>query len=239
MIQITNTYRCNFSCEHCLFSCSPRRKEMIDSNLVDYFLDKFRPDSVNLVGGEIFFHPDWKNHIWACSRYSEYLRIVTNGSLFMTPKGNETKVFKDFCDILWEVSQNLDSVEVLVSNDRFHASEYFKRGWGNFEQARNMLIDKVWADNISFPKDHRLDTVALGRACKTGVYTDEGHCMIDSDYFEMNLAPDGNIYACCNNVGFLGNVWDSYEVLEERFQKMTKQKSCLKCQYRKQHGKES
>ena len=69
---------------------------MIDSNLVDYFLDKFRPDSVNLVGGEIFFHPDWKKHIWACSRYSEYLRIVTNGSLFMTPKGNETKVFKDF-----------------------------------------------------------------------------------------------------------------------------------------------
>ncbi|NSS06688.1 radical SAM protein, partial [Enterococcus faecalis] len=52
--------RCNASCEHCCFSCSPTKKEALDKNevinLVENFSNNPKIKTISFTGGEIFLN---------------------------------------------------------------------------------------------------------------------------------------------------------------------------------------
>lgn len=237
MPQIVTTYKCNFTCTHCLFSCGPRRKEMISRENFDAFIKVVENDGsgyVNLCGGEIFLHPDWERHVqiltWTCAT----LRIVTNGSLFFTPKGNPTKVLRRFMELLRDRGGACEVI-VLISNDRYHWAEYVARNLYPLEKVIRRFQDFMEENfvEITYEKDRRNNytnsIMALGRAKVTQVYDYEGTCMVEKEYYDPNMGPDGNYYACCNMKKIVGRYYSSQRDCENNLHGFRTPPSCMRC----------
>lgn len=82
------TLRCNAKCIHCgSFAGQPRNNELtIDEifNIIDQ-LTELNCSNINLLGGEIFLHPQWKDIINYLSHKNFNVSIITNGS-YLTPE---------------------------------------------------------------------------------------------------------------------------------------------------------
>ena len=228
-MQIVNTFKCNFSCEHCCYTCSSRRKEMLDMNTFNMFLQKYgNPDeSINFCGGEIFLNPDWEKQLRSCLDHTNDLRIVTNGSLFYTRSGKDTKVLRKFTQILLE---SPCPVEIVISEDNFHYHEYSKRGLYPLSSVVHRFNLEDLPERINIVKDSRHDIFPLGRARRTQVYNIEGFCA-GLGTFDPTLSPTGDIYACCNLKAKIGNIFDSPETVYQNWKNLPhkKRRTCLNC----------
>ena len=118
-MQIINTYRCNFKCEHCLWSCGPSNRGYMDKTTYLECHKVFGDSVVNLLGGEPFLHPDimWQIE-FASWRNLENFRIPTNGSWILTPEGKPSKKLLALADSCLEFKD--DTFWMYISNDQFH-----------------------------------------------------------------------------------------------------------------------
>lgn len=244
-MQIINTYRCNFKCNHCLFSCSPNRKGYLDTYALVQFLDKFNPryDFVNYCGGETFMHPSWDTQLVAISNYQpDYIRIVTNGTKFITRNGNKTKTFEKFIETAGGILETGVGITIQISYDDYHRYEFGKM----FPFSLKEAIDNIhfWISDslyeIDIEKDGRdkmiNSYINIGRASKTGAYNYDGDCLLELDEdqlagIDLTLDPYNRIYTCCSRAGYIGTVETSIERLQRRQNLIKPQKSCAGCRY--------
>ena len=229
-MQIINTYKCNFSCEHCLFTCSPNKRRYLDNYTLIRFMEEAFPyaDSINYCGGEIFLNPNWEWQLEYLSGCTDNLRIVTNGSYFYSRSGKITRLLKRFISVL-ESIQYTTQVTVLISDDEFHDFFYRKKRLYPLDYVIERFFKDV-PENVHIEKDNRRKTrfiAPLGRALRNNLYTSEGSAICES--FDPNLSPDGTVYACCNMRLPVGNVLDGLCTWEENFKKIEKPKNCLSC----------
>lgn len=244
-MQIVTTNKCNFTCDHCLYSCSPRKKDMLSDYALRVFLDNNQVDEeINICGGEIFLNPEWKEHLHTCACYASEMRIVTNGSLFYTKKGNKTKTLREFLEVLENIASRGVRVSVCISNDTFHQEQYYKKGLlplGTVIKYFRWDLNDLDSDYLYYEEDTRArygnKIFPLGRAITKGVYTCKPNCTIDDDEIkngniqELTLMPDYKVYACCNGFGYIGEGDDSNETLMENLTKLhwPEKRSCLHC----------
>lgn len=245
MGQIINTYKCNFRCDHCMFSCGPHKKDMISNHIVDRFIEKYNYGFINYCGGETFLHPDAVFQLENISYRVDTLRIVTNGSLMLTSKGNRRKWWDEFINRnLYNISGNCDFI-ICLSKDIYHDEEWFNRS-NNWKDIHYELIDLSYEFRFTYEEDNRENIsrqiYPLGRAVTTGCYDHDGRCMCDFEEFnedksylfsDLTVDPKGNLFLCCNAIGYLGTVFDSEDTIYDNYHKLIKKKgipkSCLNC----------
>lgn len=233
-MQIINTTKCNFACQHCLEMCSPRRKDVLDNYTLMRFMEKsegYGEDSINYCGGETFLNPDWRWQMEYLSRQTENLRIVTNGSKFYTRNGNQTKLLKEFIECLEEIQYNCQ-VAVLISDDEFHQEFYEKKNLLPLDDVIFQFKQDI-PENVLYESDNRWQTryiIPVGRALKTKCWTDKGSPFCQD--FQPCLNADGKVYACCNMRMEVGSVWDGdINDWMERYEKLVLPQNCLECKY--------
>lgn len=76
------TLKCTQSCAHCCFDCSPKMEGHMTvetAKKVALFLKNNEVHSVNLMGGEVFCNPNWKEILDLIIPEVSYARIVSNG----------------------------------------------------------------------------------------------------------------------------------------------------------------
>lgn len=214
MYQIINTFKCNFRCDHCMFSCHPRRKEMLsDYDFIDFIKYFCDGEMVNICGGETFLHPNVNWQLNQLSYSFNEVRVVTNGSWVLTKSGNYTQKFKNFIN----ECGHIQNMTILVSDDWYH-EKFLKHSVKNIIRAFEFETD------IRMEKDRRKINgyiAPLGRALKTECYTNTTNsceCHDNGEYrFDPCLLPNGDIASCCNGKYIVGNVRNSYKELYDRF----------------------
>ena len=229
MPQIVNTWKCNFKCEHCLWSCSPTRKGMVSrSDIIEFVREiaKYNDEFINLLGGETFMHPDIVWQVEYLTGVFGSVRIVTNGTMLFKPIGE---------DFLEHFMGN-DKLYIMVSDDPFH-----KRYWpkGFTAQKAKWLIESY---DIRTEEDNRCNMREpyqyIGRAKKNNIGDpdmDNVTCWDDDIRIDPCLLPNGDISACCQGKCIVGRAgYHSYEYMEEKFQhhmrgKVRSKLKCYKC----------
>ena len=211
-MQIINTLKCNFTCSHCLWSCSPSKNEFMSKNTFLRAVEMFYDGVVNLLGGETFLHPDiaWQIQVLSQSKYVEYIRIVTNGSWVFDKDGNYSKVFKSLkrADIDWT------NVHFFVSNDQHHRAFISDEA---IKEAKEVLENHFWGTTIERRwAGDRIDWYQpLGRARKnnypyrgnyaadcTENYEDEGYISMRTP----TVLPNGDVSPACCGHNIIGNI---------------------------------
>ena len=78
------TYRCNFSCDHCLSNCGPNRKETMSLEQARYYIDEtvsnIKVHNVGFTGGEVFLCYDLVRELtdYTYQQYGIPGGVVTN-----------------------------------------------------------------------------------------------------------------------------------------------------------------
>lgn len=241
MFQIINTLRCNFKCDHCMFACTRKGEDMSYETFGralqfgSYGGDEF----LNFLGGEPFLHKEVFDQIERISWFFSgvNLRIVTNGSWVLSKNGNPSRKFYQFYDLM-EQTGLAERTSMLVSDDWWH-DEFLTH---SVRDIKNVLR----RTGVTLEDDNRKINnyvIPLGRAVKTGVgswknrRTDQAECV---EIFDPSIMPNGDITACCNSQGVIGNLYDYYNVkdvfesCEEKWRKIYYEKNvcqgdCLTC----------
>lgn len=239
-MQVINTYKCNIECDHCLFSCGPKRKGIISDYHFEKFIEQYNDFDLNYCGGETFLHPSFDYQLRHASLHCENIRIVTNGLLLITPSGNISNRFKKFIKTLEYMKYNsgCDNITVMVSDDAFHQWEAEKndRNLSKVIQLIHAYIEEEFFGEINIEKDNREQmlnkVMPLGRAVEIGCYDYEGSCFIEGEeeLYNPTIDPFGNIYGCCNAGFYLGNIdKNSPDEIREIYQRYKPKGSCLTC----------
>src|ERR1017187_3411455 len=79
---ITITDECTQSCSHCCFKCSPKKSKRMTLEMAEnirMFMINNGAESANIMGGEFFLHPEWKEIITILVKDLSYGRLVSNG----------------------------------------------------------------------------------------------------------------------------------------------------------------
>lgn len=82
--------KCNASCKHCCFSCSPKSSEYLNDkeldNLVEYVLSNDEIEVVSLTGGEALLRKDKVLEIIKLiSSVGKKITLISNGYWAITP----------------------------------------------------------------------------------------------------------------------------------------------------------
>lgn len=123
--------RCNASCEHCCFSCSPTKKEALDKNevinLVENFSNNPKIKTISFTGGEIFLnYPFLYNLLKIVNSSGKISTLISNGFW-----GREIETVKKyFLDM-----NRMGVTNLSISHDDFH-SKFIKTDY-----IRNILIE--------------------------------------------------------------------------------------------------
>lgn len=232
MMQIVNTFKCNFKCEHCMFECTPSKKEMLSMGHFYEFVDKYAEDEsyVNLCGGELFLHPDWYQQLKHLLLVCENVRIVTNGSLFFTRSGRQTKLYKQFLELC--ESFGFGKLVICISFDIYHRAEYDRLNLYPLKEVIRRVRWETEDYGVTFENDRREDRLKqiapFGRAKKNQLWDYDPECNM-GESFEATVGPTGDMFACCNLKIKLGNVFDTPEDIEAKYSLVRPPKSCLHC----------
>lgn len=235
MFQIINTFKCNFKCDHCLQSASIHRNYMMTDQTFENAVSfgESYTDSVNLIGGEPFLHPDIQNQIDTLTYSFSSLSIVSNGSKLVGPKGLLKKGL-EFVDNpgIWN---HKSEISLLISDDIYH--DEFKK-----VASKDIItyLENILCDRIVFEKDFSRQNdfiINLGRAHSNGLYCKSGNSLcpdITDGEFDLSVNPNGDVSICSNSRQIVGNVnYDSFEEVIERINKYSFKQydssECYKC----------
>lgn len=209
MLSIINTWKCNFQCAHCLYSCSSKRTGYVSKYDITQFVKLFGSYDleVNLVGGEPFLHP----HIYWQIEYLSWIfcnvRIATNGSWLMI--NSKVNKFENFMS-----SIDSSKITIMISHDIYHDAMY--NGY-SYEQISRILhnIDSYFNIENDKRMNRNNQFILLGRAKKNqiGDYDKDRTCKEDGIH-GISLLPDGSISLCCNARMIIGSVRNSYDELK-------------------------
>lgn len=215
--------KCNAACEHCCFSCSPKKKETLVKNeiieLVKNFSKNPKVNIISFTGGEIFLnYPFLSQLLEIVNSNGKKSTLISNGFWGRDPE----KIQKYFSDM-----RKMGVTNLSISHDDFHA-KFVKTSY-----IRNILIEsRKYPDiqivvNIAVSKSNTGDKVIyeLGESTLGIPITKfplipvgEAENMNDDEFqniyslntpeqlkcpgFEPVYHFDGNIYPCCSPAVF-------------------------------------
>lgn len=216
------TLKCTQTCEHCCFDCSPKNDTHMtieSARKIAQFLEANEIQYVNIMGGEVFCNPDWKEIIDIIVPVVKQARIVSNGDWAV--------VHPEFAE---HISKH-ENCYVSVSKDRWHTNK-------NIEVAEQLLIKNNVIVKVSDLNETESNLVPIGRAEYSGsMFSMFGcYCHNPQHQYSFMIDEEGNIYKC----GF--GVWNYAHVDEyitggfaERFKELNKRfynifiPSCSSC----------
>ncbi len=184
------TTKCTQSCNHCCFSCSPISNDMMTietaKNIAIFIKNNQSITKINLMGGEIFCNPSYKEILSELIPTVKHTRIVTNSDWV-----KHDKSFAEF------ISQ-FKNIHLALSNDKFHTNRYI-------EDAQHILTDHniiYYIDDENIVNDESI--VPIGRAkFEYNVYSSFScYCHKPDRKYSFLIDELGKIYKC----GF--GVWD-------------------------------
>lgn len=203
------TLKCTQSCEHCCFSCSPKKDThmSIDSaKKIQQFLIKNEVHQINLMGGEIYCNPDWREILDILIPSVKIVRMVTNGDWAVNEPSFAEHVAK------------YDNCYVCVSKDRWHTNK-------NNKEALELLVKNNVLHSESDLNESEFNLVPIGRAAfSSGLYSMFGcYCQNPKNQYSFLIDETGEIYKCAFGV------WNYADVEEyadggfaERFKEFNK-----------------
>jgi hypothetical protein len=184
------TLKCTQSCRHCCYESSPEKEVhmSIDSaKKIAEFLTKNEVHSVNLMGGEIFCNPDWREILDIIIPTVKYARIVSNGDWAVSETG---------MDFAKHVSKHPNAY-IVVSKDQWHTN-------ANIEKAEKLIIENNVLTKTSDLKETEFSLVPVGRAEYSDSLYSMFSCWCHNPEHQYSFLIDevGSIFKC----GF--GVWD-------------------------------
>jgi len=188
------TLKCTQACKHCCFESSPTKDThmTVDSaKKIAQFLIKNEIYSVNLMGGEIYCNPDWREILDIIIPTVRYARIVSNGDWAVDEK-----------DFAKYISKHPNAY-IVISKDQWHTNANIKKA--------EVLIKKSNIPTLTSDlKESDFSLVPIGRATyNDGLYSMFGcWCHNPEHQYSFLIDEAGSIFKC----GF--GVWD-YAVVDD------------------------
>lgn len=162
-ISLLLTQRCNFECEHCFYSCSPKMSGKYMSNeVLDAVYDQVRilKDeheaycTINLIGGEPTLDMDRFQEIlryvydWDCQ-----VTITTNG-WWLERDDTALRFMKIVAPYVDANGDGQDSIDIRISGDRHH--DRFRPSWLQGTQRLRGRLDDLW-DSVFYKEIFECD----------------------------------------------------------------------------------
>ena len=126
------TTKCTQSCSHCCFSCSPEKSDFMSIETawkIRNFLNKHEINVINLMGGEFYCNPDWKEILSALIEGLGFCRLTSNGD--WAGEDNYYEFINEF--------KRYDNLKISISKDKWHTNK-------NVDKAEELLK----LNNINF-----------------------------------------------------------------------------------------
>jgi MoaA/NifB/PqqE/SkfB family radical SAM enzyme len=147
--------------------------------------------SVNLMGGEVFCNPEWRDIARTLAESVTVMRIVSNGDWAVAEP--------DFADVVGSIR----NCYVTLSKDKWHTN-------ANIELAERLLKDAGVQVRVSDLNEKEETMVPIGRSrFEHGFYSFMGcYCRNPEHQYSFLIDENGRIFKC----GF--GVWD-YDGIDE------------------------
>lgn len=188
------TLKCTQSCSHCCYSCSPKKETHMTietAKKISTFLIKNEVYQINLMGGEMYCNPDWREILDILVPSVKIARMVTNGDWAV-----------DMPEFAKHVAK-YDNCYVMVSKDQWHTNE-------NIEKASKLLKKNKVLTKTSDLEESDFSVVPIGRSMYSyGLYSMMGcYCHNPKNQYSFLIDEVGDIFKC----GF--GVWNYADVDE-------------------------
>jgi len=187
------TTKCTQSCGHCCFSCSPKSNDFMTIEMAEK-ISKFAENNgvryFNIMGGEFYCHPEWKEILHILIPSVQIARVVSNGDWYETQKEEILDFFKKY-----------NNVHISISDDKWHTNKFSKQAQEYLQS--NNIISNIGTGIL---KDEGL--VPIGRAqYEYSFYSFMGsYCSKPDSKYSFLIDEKGEIYKC----GF--GVWNYADV---------------------------
>ena len=177
------TTKCTQRCSHCCFSCTPDSKDMMTvetANKIALFIKNNGVSNINLMGGEVFCNPDYKEILSILIPSVKKARLVTNSDWV-----EHDKSFADFIS-------KFKNIHLALSNDKYHTNKYVGK-------AQKILKEKGVLHIVPC-KDVVNDNsiVPIGRAkFEYSAYSSMScYCHNPEHFYDFLIDELGEIYKC-------------------------------------------
>jgi len=201
------TTKCNRSCPHCMFFCSPNNKEAADLdlsqalNFIKTIPQKVDINEICIYGGEPIL--DYKRLKFLIKRLptARRIQILTNGCL---KNKTEIKKFETFCQ--WFLRKNH---LIKISNDLFH--DIFQD-----KNLLNQLIEK-YPNLVWKRREDTREFIKMGRWKKHPTfYLKPPNCTLTRE--TLIIQQDGKVNFCCGGYSAaIGTFQESFtEIISKR-----------------------
>lgn len=199
------TLKCTQTCEHCCFDCSPEQDAMMSVEVaqkIAIFLKTNNIEGVNMMGGEFYLNPDWKEILRIFAESVDTIRLVTNADWV-----------RDCPGIIEEI-QRYPDLYLAISNDEWHTNEYVGEA---VSLCKEKGVIYSLAEDIT-----EATLVPVGRANLTswGLHASFGqYCSHPDKMYSILINEKGDIAKCPMGAWELGNVADfpTRESFSEKF----------------------
>lgn len=215
-VTIRITTKCTQSCSHCCFSCSPDSNAFMSvetSKKIGLFLKNNPIYNINLMGGEIYCHPQYQEILKNLIPNVTIARIVTNADW-----AEDHPEFAKF------VSQ-FKNAYVSISKDKYHTNK-------NNDAAEALLKENDVICKIADLEEKGTDktfgmmgNIPIGRSIyEDGFYSSFGcYCQNPEHQYSFMINEQGDIHKCGFEVWKYDNIDDYIDGgFSERFKYFNK-----------------
>lgn len=220
-MNILITTRCNFSCGHCMFSCTKHGEDMTKDTFEKCV--EQTAGIVHIFGGEPTLHPQFLEFVELAAK-KKMVSITTNGSKFFTTAG-ATKMFKAIMAL--QDREDLEEIKVRLSNSEFHSKHqkfnprFF---YHRLKDHRSFELVDVQDKDLQRLGRGELIEKAHDSMCKT---TD-----IHNWFFgppSLAVYPNGEVAQCCEGKMIFTNINEDESVYSTYDEKAEVRRSCMSC----------
>jgi len=226
------TLKCTQACSHCCFESSPELDQHMSvktAKKVARFIEANNIFSINLMGGEVFCNPNYKEIVKIFANTGRRIRLVSNGDWVKEEPG------------FAEYMAQFKNLYICISKDQWHTNEHVIEAEKLLKQ--NNIVTKVSDLNET---DFSMVPIGRGLYDSFGLYSMMGTwCSNPERHYTFLINEEGVIHKCDFGIWEYANVNDYQEGgFGPHFKKMHKQwhdnfiphcKACIKS-YRKQNG---
>lgn len=188
------TTKCTQSCNHCCYSCSPESSDMMSVSIakqISTFLKNHQVRYINLMGGEIWLNPDWKEILHELIENVPLVRVVSNGDFIY---GNP--------EFVPELAKYEDKIRLSISKDKWHKPL-------NVEKITQYLDNQPIIYNIAGDNQlSNLGIVPIGKAeFEMSMFSMlQTYCSNPESSYSFLIDEVGDIFKCPFGIWKIGNI---------------------------------
>lgn len=220
IIKITD--KCNKNCKHCGYDCSYDNNNYITLDILNKNINILKQQNMNyiqLMGGELYLHPEYEQIINICCNNFKLIRLVTNGewinddlNFLNVLINHKDKLFTSISATMYHNNNNVNKINSVMSKNKLYYA----------------FIPKISRQNI-FP---------IGRAKKTNVGNfDHPGCTIDNVKQTFLIDENGHFYKCMFGLWKFLEYDDKIETFKNNFDSISstlkiflRGRNCIECQ---------